>query len=585
MRFALQLLDRYHRQLLSLGASLLCALIVHDWYLHSEIAGVKEEAGILVAKLVDLKNEVQRRPTKRLTWQNLRNAESLFEGEQVRTQMDAWARLEIPGGGGFIYVEPSSLISFDRRGDELVLDFLKGNVFVSGAQGTNLKVRADDREIKLNGADLVLEKKAGEKTKAHVTSGTADGVARLEDPFAPLAPVPYATVYVAPGELVAWDWQREIAPGAELKLLTGASRDKLKPTPAKALKGNGLRTRLSPGDYYWQLSAKEKGAEALASQVYFVKVVEKRPVLPLLPEDKAALPFAGVEQSVSFAFENPAGLLGVELEISTSKKFEGVPRAIKITEEGSARVPFTVPGTYYGRYTGKVPGTNEVLLSRVTEFTVQKDETVPVKPELLSPADKAEVKIELGGEVAFSWSPSRATRAYKLKLKHVESGQEKDLVASAPAISVADLAEGNYEWQVVAVGAKSTRREPIELSSSAGAFHLTHALLNPPDYAEGTAEVLTSNARGEAAFAWKPVQKAKAYEVELLDAAGKIVHGGETDATKSSVKKLKPGQYAVRVMAIDAKGRRSPASAPKALVVPNRSDLRAPKLLNVEVDE
>ena len=79
MHFVLRLLEKYHRQLISLLASLLCALLVQDWYLNSGIAQTKDETGVFVAKLVEIKNEVQRRPTKRLTWQSLRNEESLFE--------------------------------------------------------------------------------------------------------------------------------------------------------------------------------------------------------------------------------------------------------------------------------------------------------------------------------------------------------------------------------------------------------------------------------------------------------------------------------------------------------------------------
>ena len=584
MHFVLRLLEKYHRQLISLLASLLCALLVQDWYLNSGIAQTKDETGVFVAKLVEIKNEVQRRPTKRLTWQSLRNEESLFEGEQVRTQHDAWARLAIPGGTGFIYVEPSSLISFDRRGDELVLDFLKGNIFVNGSGGAILKVRTDGRELKVAGADLVLEKKAGQRANAHVTSGAVEGVTRLEDAFLPILPAPYATLYVSPGEEVSWSWKRELPKSSDVRLLVGPSRDKLAAIPAR-LGSHGFKARLAAGEYFWQLTSEDKGGERIVSQTYFVKVVSKQPVLPLSPAEKATVTYGMAAPNVTFSWDNPAGLVDIVLELSASREFHTVGRAVRASEAGLMQVAFTEQGTYFGRFTGKVPGTGEVLMSKVTEFTVQKEDTTPPNPELLFPAEKAEVKIELGEALALSWAAARDTRAYRVKLKNIRMGTEAEFIASATNFSLPDLAEGAYEWQVVAIGTKSTRREPMENSSVTGSFRLTHALLNSPAYEDGTADILKSNARGEVAFGWKPVQKAKAYEVELLDASGKVLSGEKTDSTKSSVKKLKPGQYALRVMAIDSQGRRSPASEPKALVVPNRSDLRAPKLINVEVDE
>ena len=91
-----------------------------------------------VAMLVSSRNEVQRKPSKRVIWETVGRGEVLYLNEAVRTSSTAEAVIEFTEEGKEgtrIVLEPDSVVVLEETGSDLTLDFLKGNVFVAGGGG------------------------------------------------------------------------------------------------------------------------------------------------------------------------------------------------------------------------------------------------------------------------------------------------------------------------------------------------------------------------------------------------------------------------------------------------------------------
>src|SRR4051812_34720002 len=90
----------------------------------------------LLAHLGSAKNEVQKRPAKRVIWQRIDEDEPLFSGEAVRTSPDAEAKITFESGAE-VDLDPDSVVVIEETGNKVNLDFVKGNLFVKGGDPKN----------------------------------------------------------------------------------------------------------------------------------------------------------------------------------------------------------------------------------------------------------------------------------------------------------------------------------------------------------------------------------------------------------------------------------------------------------------
>lgn len=109
-------------------------------------------------------------------------------------------------------------------------------------------------------------------------------------------------------------------------------------------------------------------------------------------------------------------------------------------------------------------------------------------------------------------------------------------------------------------------------------------LLPAPQFAQELPEVLKSDRRGNLSLKWTPVEGAQKYKIEVLNPEnGEVIEERVSERNVASLTRLKPGQYKVKVKAVDRHNRDGNLSEDKALEVPKTSDIQAPVIKKLKV--
>jgi ferric-dicitrate binding protein FerR (iron transport regulator) len=166
----------WERVLLAFLVSASSFCFSYYWYRKGGPQVTASEKSKEVAKLVSLRNEVQRKPSKRVIWESISRDETLYMNEAIKTGPDAEAVIEFTEEGKVgtrIHLEPDSVVVLEETGSDLTLDFLKGNVFVAGTGGEGLKIKSGNSTIAVGKGELNLNKSADGEIDLQVLKGSA----------------------------------------------------------------------------------------------------------------------------------------------------------------------------------------------------------------------------------------------------------------------------------------------------------------------------------------------------------------------------------------------------------------------------
>jgi len=108
-------------------------------------------------------------------------------------------------------------------------------------------------------------------------------------------------------------------------------------------------------------------------------------------------------------------------------------------------------------------------------------------------------------------------------------------------------------------------------------------LLPAPQWAATAPEFFKSDGKGNLSFSWEQVEGAKHYLLTIENGKGEVLEEKTFNGNSASLNRMKPGQYRVKLRAVDSFRRPSSEGEPKKLEVPNTSDIRAPKIKAMKV--
>ena len=94
---------------------------------------------------------------------------------------------------------------------------------------------------------------------------------------------------------------------------------------------------------------------------------------------------------------------------------------------------------------------------------------------------------------------------------------------------------------------------------------------------------ISSSRRGTLKVQWEKVQQAKNYHVQILDESGAVVHNQSSKMTSAVFKGLSPGKYKISIKSVDKYERPGPSGELRDIVVPDGSNIAAPKLRRINV--
>ena len=94
---------------------------------------------------------------------------------------------------------------------------------------------------------------------------------------------------------------------------------------------------------------------------------------------------------------------------------------------------------------------------------------------------------------------------------------------------------------------------------------------------------LQAGGDGKSKLEWTKIDGAKEYWLTIRK-NGKELRKAKYASNTTALKNLLPGEYEVEISAVDQHGRNSEQSSPRKLIVPDKSNLRAPTLKKIKVN-
>ncbi len=693
------------RLALALVISTTCFTATVMWYESGKT--IDRGTQIAVAQLGETSNEVQRKPVKRVIWENVGKDEELYAGEAIRTSANAEAQILVTKSGTRIRLEPDSLIVLEENDKGLSLDFLQGNMQVAGAG--DLTVKTGTGEIKLKSADMSLSKDQSGQVNLEMFKGEAElqqgaqkvaidknktatfsekGLSVAKDRLHVLSPLPGTAILLnlSKGERVEVSWQ-PLPAGYTVALSTGRTRAQMGRISSAPGEAGKIAFAAKPGRQFLRLTAEsaEPNLPQLAAVTVPFSVDPKTPPSLIEPAAKSAQLKRSPQDPIAFKWLNRHTFQSQVLEIASDASFKQVPVKQDLSGEENSFIADLPDGAYFWRVTGflNLNGKTEALSSPPFAFTVVSNwEAKP--PVLTFPAagqrlSYVEIRRAMG--VNLKWQTPQGVKRFKVMVEKKQASGNKSVlekIVEAPGTKLLDPSPGTYVWKVASLDPKDDSEKvsevaeftidelpPIEwaeghpnneyqyntptpslsaqwkslspaphsyryrvvaegqniqdgkwqttkqnlfdvplpaegrylasveaLNGKAEAIAASETrmftikakpLLPAPQWADNAPETLKADGKGNLSLGWEEVEGAKNYLLILEDEEGQVVDQRSVRRNTASLSKLKPGDYKVKLKAVDTYQRPGMQGEPKKLTVPNLSNIRAPKIKSMKV--
>jgi hypothetical protein len=443
------MLDYLSRVLFAAIVSGLCFLGTYFWYIKNPIEDIGVDEAAQVAELASSENEVQRKPDTKVIWQVTTDNERLRLGDTIRTTSNAEALIAFLESDDQIELEPNSQVVLEELDGRLSLDFLKGNLVLRGS-GKNFDIRSEGRKISYSG-EVAIGKSANGMMDIQVFDGQATlqggnltsqvqkgksalfdkaGKEQSQSTIQILQPEGRDAIYITPGEneLTKIKW-KPTAPGYQITLYTGESRDDLKKFSEKSYDGTTgeLEVKIPVGKHYWQIvgTPADKAQPTLFSSVSRNQIIAKVPPVLIFPANLAKI-VVSKKQKLTFRWGNPAKLNNLLLEVGQDPQLKNKVLSQALPPADFFESGIALPGVYYWRITGYLGRTKEPVPSPVVKFEMEEAGNLKA-PKLLAPLAEASVPLSLVQEkgIYLKWDDVPGAKGYLVTANY--KGQTKGL--------------------------------------------------------------------------------------------------------------------------------------------------------------
>ncbi len=582
------------------------------WYYETapKIIGTGE-APLAQAARVD--EEVLRRPPTRLLWRPVNIGDNLYNGETIRTSDQAEMRIQFPDGR-YVDLQPDSLIVLQKSNGDINLDLLDGSLFVNGKAGgkaeSGLLLNSANGKVDLTNASATLTRSAGDSLNLQVVDGqakikskdgkvntvesgksssiNATGVQLNSAAIGIISPAPGKPYFVEPdGDTkVVFKW-RNAPPAAKVTLLAGTTRKGLKEAGVTPTAGETQMAAKVPfGKVWFKLVAKDSsGATVQESPVEHVNVNGRYPPTFLTPRANDQVKIDESPSTLKVTWQKSEDAFKVQVQIGKTADLKAPVFDKEFSKEASVDVPGITEGEYYARISAYYFDSDHAVSSKTRHFSVRRTVKDPVKISWNIPPEKMKQPFGQKPQLDLSWQPKNRQNeivSYQVKLVNEENpGDDPVTVESKDLKAKADVpAAGRYIASVEARdkdGEVIGSSEPLTLTAEQAPL-LQAPVFDPP---EGD---LTSGLDGRTLLKWSRVEGAKEYLLTVTNKDGKELLNRKYPETEAKLKNLMPGEYQVKVESVDGFGRQGQPGQARKLLVPDKSNVKSPKLKKVLVE-
>jgi hypothetical protein len=430
-----------------------------------------------VARVISFSSEVQRRPSKRLIWQDISKNQELYSGEAIRTSNLAEAKIQFLDENVSFALEPDSVVEIERRkSGALNLGFLKGGMIVKSSQeNSKVTVNAGDQAIQLGNSEVSISKASLDaRSTVEVVRGRpeilkttlSDTEVQSGAPLKILSPKPGSTVYVDSGPVnFKFD---PLDKKYQISLMDSSKQgkpEKLEIVSGDADKGM-LYIKVKPGRKFLQLVASNPADTNDIIKSSVIKLNVRLRAAPVSTEPGEKISFVSVKGKLTrFSWQNPGQLVDQVLEISSSRDLQ-TNRFEKITGL-SQKVDIELAnrtGQVYWRVSGRIPDTETILSGQISQFTLRDKKLAPLQaPSLKNPALNAQILVLEAAEkgVQFDWNSVIEATSYEIFVRSFETNSTSAKYSikknvGLTQINFTDLMPGKYQWSVRALNEDPT---------------------------------------------------------------------------------------------------------------------------------
>lgn len=553
-----------------------------------------------VGKVVE---DIQRRPASRLLWQLVNSGEPLYNGEAIRTSERGEVRIQFVESDRYLDLEPESLIVIKKSEGEIALDLMEGSLFVNAnteTQGSGLGLVLNSAQGKVdltqasasltkgrdNNVDVqVLSGKASIKTESGASKDLTSATTKIKI-ISPSLEKPLAMDADSPSP-VPFEWQG-LPANSQVSLWVGPTRKQMKELASASSEQKQIKATLPFGRHYWKLVAKNNSGETLAeTPVYKTELLARYAPTVVFPTADAEIPAAQEPFDLAFKWQKGDDTRQMNLEIWTDPTLKNKILVKSFQHEDSFTVPQLKAGTYYWRMSSYYVDSDKPLLGDIQKFTIKPVEKLqPFEPVLVKftmPETQATQYFIENPQLGLSWSADKNDKVALWRVKY--HNEEED-----PALAqVLEVTETKVSTPVSKPGRYIASIEALDnegkILGSTSSNPLTVAplpLLTAPDFLPA-AGLLQAQMDGRTQLEWTPIPGAKEYLL-VVRKEGKELKRSKYPSTNTALRNLLPGEYELEISAIDNHGRESSPSPTRKLLVPDKSNLRAPTLKKIKVN-
>lgn len=269
-----------------------------------------------------------------------------------------------------------------------------------------------------------------------------------------------------------------------------------------------------------------------------------------------------------------------KIEVLTSKANGLETEAQQETDQTWIRLPTLAPGQYHWRVSAFSAISKDPLKSETRIFIVDEApllewayQNSTVKFESVSPQTRVPLLWKKWKSAPPKGYRVRVSAENQEPIENWESTVDTQVFAVLPG-------EGVFWAELEAIGEQGqalakAQKLKIEIEPK--------PLLPAPLWTNPENNSVTSTPTGDVDLNWQAVDGASDYEVELIQAGSDTIKRTRFKHLRAPLRGLKPGEYEARVLSVDVHNRRSPASEPKVLVVPDVSGVTAPTIKSINV--
>lgn len=570
-----------------------------------------------LAQVGSVSDEVLRRPPDRLLWHSLNTGDSLFNGETIRTSPLGEIRIQFEDGR-FIDLEPDSLIQLSKNQGEISLDLMEGGLFVNaksdgaaGGASSGLVLNSAQGKVDLSGASASLSKSEGQKLNLQVVEGSAkikskdgqtkeitsgksgtlgaSGLTFDSNQLKIISPLPNKALYIDPTKKPEINFQWTGFPKEwKVSAQVGTGRNQLKDVGSAEIGAEKITSALALGKHYWKLVARDPATNEIKAQspVYRLEVLPRSTPALLAPAPNAIIEVESFPTAVQFMWQASEETHQLVLEVAKDSQLKQKVITERVDSSDKFNLENLSEGTYYWRISSFYPDVKEPWTGPIQQFKVgKKAESKPIPVTVTWDKVSPQQFFTDDPSMKLAWTAGNQTELvsqWKVSWK-----EENNVSGAGDVIETADHSlatkvakPGRYLASVEAYdkqGRLMGKSEQILLSLE------PKPVLPAPKLLPLEGQIV-SHADGRGELTWTEVEGAKEYEMKVVSKDGKELMNRRFKHSKMTLVNLMPGEYTVNLVTIDEFGRPSAEPSQRSIIVPDKSNLRAPALKKVKVN-